>query len=442
MKTVILTSGLGYGHTRAGEAVAAALRARHSGAEVETIDFWTLMAPKVSAAVKEAYLELVSQAPAAYEQLYQRTEKDWQERFRSGRLPPPLDRLAARTVEKHFPEAHGRLALRRGTSLDETLFVALLRRFLSPRQRVTGRLVGWGIALGLRSLLMARLLNRLQTLAPDAVVATQMLPATLLSYIRDNGELVDLPSYGVLTDYGVHDFWARSGLDCLCVAHEELAAELRKKGTGSAVEVTGMPLMPEFQQPVEPEAARQSLGLAVDRPTILVTGGAYGIGVRETLEELLVTGPDWQIVATTGGSEPIGPHLAGLAARHRGRLLLLDWCRNMAPLVSAADLVVGKPGGLTISEALACGRPFLAVCSLAGQESHNVRFLVRRGVGLEVGGAGLAETVRRILADAEELRRMGAAALAEGRRDGAERIARLIEARLDGARPSSRWAVP
>ncbi len=273
MKTVILTSGLGYGHTRAAEAIAAALRARRAALEVETIDFWSLMAPKVSAGVKEAYLELVSESPGAYEELYQLTEKDWQEHFRSGRLPPPIDRLAARAVETRYPEARGRLPMGRGVSLDETLVVALLRRFQSPRQRA-GRLLGWGLALGMRSLLMARLLNKLQALAPDAVVSTQMLPATLLSYIRDNGELVDTPSFGILTDYGVHDFWARSGLDFLCVAHEDLAAELERKGTSSRVVVTGMPLIPEFADPPPPMEGRLALGLAADRPTILVTGGA------------------------------------------------------------------------------------------------------------------------------------------------------------------------
>ena len=54
-----------------------------------------------------------------------------------------------------------------------TLLIALLRQFVSPR-RGARRLLGWGLALGLRSLLMTRLLNKLQTLAPDAVVATQM----------------------------------------------------------------------------------------------------------------------------------------------------------------------------------------------------------------------------------------------------------------------------
>ena len=441
MKTAILTSGLGFGHTRAGQAIALALRARQATAEVEMIDFWSLMSPKVSAAVKEAYLELVSTAPDAYQELYQLTEQDWQEHFRRGCLPPPLDRLAARVVETRFPEARAPLPVGRGVSLDETLVVSLLRRFQQPSRRA-GRLLGWGLALAVRSLLMTRLLNKLHAMAPDAVVATQMLPATLLSYIRDNGELTDTPAVGVLTDYGVHDFWARSGLDFLCVAHCDLARELEHKETASRVLVTGMPLIPEFASPPAPAAARRSLGLAVDRPTILVTGGGYAIGVEKTLRELLAVDPSWQIVATTGGRRQGAAGVGELIVAQRKRLRRVDWSGEMATLVSAADLVAGKPGGLTLSEAMACGRPFVATCSLAGQEGFNVRFLERHGVGLQVVPEELVPTLRDLLSDGDRLADMAAAARQVGSRDGAQRIAGLIEGRAGGADPAARWAVP
>ncbi len=440
MKAVIVTSRLGYGHTRAGEAVAAALGRLDGGAEVEMLDFWSLMAPKVSAALKATYLRLVSEDPEAYERLYQITELEWQECFRSGRLPPPLDELARDLVAGQFPEAGSRLPLGGVETLDETLFVALLRRFLAERQRAPGRVIGWGLALGLRALLMARLLHRLEASAPDALIATQMLPATLLSYIRDNGELVEVPSFGVLTDYGVHDFWARSGLDWLCVPHPDLAEVLaEREAVGSRVVTTGMPLMPEFAEPPEPAAARRALGLAAGRPTLLVTGGAYGIGVRETLERLLAADPGWQIVATTGGGDE---RLDRLAGDHSGRLLMLDWCQDMARVMRAADLVVGKPGGLTVSEAMACGRPFFAACSLAGQEGHNVRFLERHGAGRLVESERLVDTLQGVLADGERLARMQRRALAAGRRDGAARIARLVAEVRDAGRPAARRAAP
>ena len=399
------------------------------------------MAPKVSAGVKEVYLELVSKSPGVYEELYQLDEKDWQELFNSGRLPPPIDRLAAKAVETRFPEARGRVPMGRGVSLDETLVIALLRRFQAPRQRVAGRLLGWGIALAMRALLMTRLLNRLEASAPDAIVATQMLPATLLSYVRDNGELVDIPSFGVLTDYGVHDFWARCGLDCLCVAHQDLADELESKATSSQVLISGMPLMPEFADPPDPAAVRQALGLAPDRPIILVTGGAYAIGVEKTLDELLAADLGWQIVATTGGPRVLGKGVGELAVAQDGRRRRVVWPGEMAALVNAADVVAGKPGGMTMSEAMACGRPLVVTCSLAGQEANNVRFLERHGCGVQVAPEGLVAGLRDLLGNPDRLARMSAAARRQGVRDGAARIAARLEASAAGTERPARWAL-
>ncbi len=114
----------------------------------------------------------------------------------------------------------------------------------------------------------------------------------------------------------------------------------------------------------------------------------------------------------------------------------------MAPLVSAADIVAGKPGGLTMSEAMACGRPFVATCSLAGQEGYNVRFLERHGFGVQVAPESLIATLREVLSDDDRLARMGAAARRQAGRDGADRIAALIEQRAGGAEKAARWALP
>ncbi len=51
-------------------------------------------------------------------------------------------------------------------------------------------------------------------------------------------------------------------------------------------------------------------------------------------------------------------------------------------MMRAADLLVGKAGGLTVSEALAVGLPFIIHNPVPGQEIYNVDFLVNSGAGL------------------------------------------------------------
>ena len=70
-------------------------------------------------------------------------------------------------------------------------------------------------------------------------------------------------------------------------------------------------------------------------------------------------------------------------------------------------MVVGKPGGLTVAEVLACGRPLLATRALGGQEGFNVRFLERHGVGRlvpeEALVRGLGDMLHRELVSTDEV---------------------------------------
>lgn len=55
-------------------------------------------------------------------------------------------------------------------------------------------------------------------------------------------------------------------------------------------------------------------------------------------------------------------------------------------MMSAADLVITKPGGLTCSEALALGRPLILTRPIPGHEEENVRALTSAGVALYAPG--------------------------------------------------------
>ena len=52
--------------------------------------------------------------------------------------------------------------------------------------------------------------------------------------------------------------------------------------------------------------------------------------------------------------------------------------------MAAADLLIGKPGGLTTSEALAAGLPVAVVSPYPLQEEANANFLLEHGAGLRL----------------------------------------------------------
>src|SRR6185503_19675668 len=78
-------------------------------------------------------------------------------------------------------------------------------------------------------------------------------------------------------------------------------------------------------------------------------------------------------------------------------------------LMSASDILLGKPGGLTTSEALAKGLVFVIVNPIPGQEERNSDHLLEEGAAIRCNNLPvLSYKVDRLLDDAERFARMQA----------------------------------
>lgn len=436
-RVLLLTFALGSGHLRAAQAVEAALRERAPVSPVQMIDFWSLLDEGVAQALQQAYLRLVQERPELYDRLYRLDQRTWRDILEDKASLPTdvaegLKWLGAARVVNAWPRSAGH-------RLDRVLFhsflVVLARWARGPsRNGILGWLalihvrLGWG-------LLAWRLHARLRAFRPDVVVATQMYPAALLSFLKVHRRL-EVPALGAVTDFGMHDFWHQPGIDLYCVAHESIVAAAAGLSADRIV-ATGMPLMPGFRHPPDVCAARARLRLAADAPVVLVLGGGLGLGVDAMAARLLAGVARAQVLVFAGQNASAREALAGLSGRYPGRLSVCGWTDEPEVFLRAADVVVGKPGGLTLAETLACGRPLLAMRSLGGQESFNTRFLEQYGVGRLLADDELAPAVESLLGNPGELARIQQRIWALGVRDGAARIAQtalaLAQPRSDAA---------
>ena len=88
-RVLLLTSELGAGHARAARAIELAILARAPGADVRTLDLWSLMHSGVAEAVRQTYLRLVQEHPDLYERIYQLDERTWRRIIEGNESPPP-----------------------------------------------------------------------------------------------------------------------------------------------------------------------------------------------------------------------------------------------------------------------------------------------------------------------------------------------------------------
>jgi processive 1,2-diacylglycerol beta-glucosyltransferase len=283
--------------------------------------------------------------------------------------------------------------------------------------------------------LNTRKLNaEIERLAPDAILCTHFLPAELLSRQRQKNKDRRLPPLWVqVTDFDVHALWVHPNVDRYCVASEEVAFRLADRGVPrERISVTGIPVMPQFSAPLDRAVCARELGLAPDRFTVLMMAGGAGVGsLDEMAQRLLKLPADLQIVALAGRNADLLKRLQALAKQHPAKLFPIGFTTTVERVMTTADLVVTKPGGLSVSECLAKQRPMLLVSPIPGQEERNADYLLECGAAIKaVDAATLEFKMARLLADRPRLEAMSAAARRIARPQAAADVVALISSSL------------
>lgn len=212
----------------------------------------------------------------------------------------------------------------------------------------------------------------------DIVVSTHFMGCEIAAHVRRRGR-TRARLLTVITDYLPHAFWLTVPTDLYCVAADETASELARRGIpASGVLVTGIPIEAKFSAAPPRETARARMGLDAARFVALLTSGGAGIGTVEPLvDRLAILEPPMELLVVCGTNDALRLRLA---SRHRSRsnLHLFGFVDNIPELMAASDLVVGKGGGLTVTESLALSRPMVLIGAVPGQETRNVEVACRR----------------------------------------------------------------
>ncbi|MBV8602657.1 MAG: hypothetical protein JO359_13915 [Candidatus Eremiobacteraeota bacterium] len=278
---------------------------------------------------------------------------------------------------------------------------------------------------------------------PCCVVCTHAFPCGVMAEYKKQIDPA-LPVVGVVTDFVVHPFWIYKNVDAYAVATSEMRATLVSRGVArEKIVTTGIPVDPRFALIPSQAQARRELGLPLDRRIVLAMGGGLGIGPLETMLEavtrLELDAPVTAVVLV-GRNPRRERRLRDWSARLPYPVVIRGFEDNVFDYMHAADVLLSKPGGLSISEALVARLPMVLVKPLPGQEDRNTRFLFERGAALRATTArGIARAAtqlidadsprrRRLLARVDSLRRPEAAADVAAIVRGVVERSRLVEA--------------
>ncbi len=364
----VVSGSAGNGHTMAGVALTDAFQRHPLRPHVEHIDAVRMMRAGYGRIYRSGYLKLVDRMPAVWRALYEASDK-------------------------------------RGSALTH----------------------------GLTRLCGATFLRACQEASPDAVVCTHFLGPEILSPAIARGRLQTQLEV-VVTDHDSHRIWYWPSVSRYFVPTPIIGSRLtlRFAVPPAHIEATGIPVRRQFVEAPSMHDARAMHGLRPDSPVVLFLSAGFAAGDTErAIHGMWLDRRDIQVVAICGRNERMRRRVARLARPSGATLRVLGFVDDVASWMATADLVIGKSGGVTVSECMAMGKPLLISGSIPGQEERNADAVVEAGAGFR---ALTAEDVRlrvsALLGEPARLARAAHAAKAFGRPGAADAIAARVMTRV------------
>lgn len=224
---------------------------------------------------------------------------------------------------------------------------------------------------------------------PEAVVAfvpaTQELTYHALQFLR---KADTVPLYTVITDLvSMRHNWIMPEQAYSFVPTPEARDYFLGQGIpAEKMEVTGLPVHPRFTSPDAQHRSelQQKYGLDPARFTLLMVMGANGSqSIYRYCQQIERLRLPIQIIACCGHSQRLRQQVSALAARSQTPIHALGFTRDMPELMQVADLLLTKPGSVSIAESLSQNLPLLIDASnfIMWQERGNDQYIEQHGLG-------------------------------------------------------------
>ena len=232
----------------------------------------------------------------------------------------------------------------------------------------------------------------------DVIFMPHLFPAEIITQMKRQGYVLPKTVF-IATDYTCIPFTEETDCDAYVIADRKLVPEYTACGMSKEkLYPLGIPVRKDFPCELTQEEARKALGLKKDRQYVLLFGGSIGAGKVEISARMLWAHYYFQhknveIIVVCGNNDKLYRRLSKSRCTRHG-MMVLSYTEQMAAYMRACDVVIGKPGGLSSTEAAVTGTSLLFLPPIPGCESHNISFFTRKGMGIACFGHSSRELCR------------------------------------------------
>lgn len=212
---------------------------------------------------------------------------------------------------------------------------------------------------------------------PDFIISTHFLTSGISASLK-RAKRINSKLISVITDFGVHQFWISAGTDIYVVASGFTKEQLMLQGIKqNSIKEFGIPIETKFLKPFDKDHLYEKFGLEKNKFTVLMMTGSFGLGPLEEIVNALYH--DVQVMVVCASNREL---YARLRKRNLSGVKIFGLVDDAQDLMAVSDIIITKPGGLSIAEILAMELVPIFISAIPGQETINIKVLEEYGIGV------------------------------------------------------------
>lgn len=240
--------------------------------------------------------------------------------------------------------------------------------------------LGHGVASIIAKLIEEKIYDIIKEYNPNLIITTHAFLVNVIGKLKEE-ERIDIPLISVVTDFKVHQTYIHKDVDAYITgSYYTKFTIVKKEVPKEKIFCYGIPIREEFTiYPLEKRKREEEIF------TILLMGGSVGCKSMEKVLKRLVNSENrLKVIVVCGKNKELKK---GIEEEYREKfnnkeIIVYGFTTNIAELMDKSDVIITKPGGLTVSEAIAKNIPMVIPYTLPGQEEENAEFLVRSRVAI------------------------------------------------------------
>ncbi|MEG0239146.1 MGDG synthase family glycosyltransferase [Anaerorhabdus sp.] len=232
------------------------------------------------------------------------------------------------------------------------------------------------------------IIEKIKLISPDIIFCTHVFAALVMNKLKVE-KIIQTQTYGIVTDFTIHPFWEQvDNIEHIVIDNQLMKSEALSRGIREEqILIHKIPIDPKFNIMYSKKKSSDILGLNPNKKTVLMMGGGVGcVDYYKYVKQLLLLPDSYQFLVVCGKNKKQFNKMTKLKQKNSNKenLYIYRFVDNIEIFMSAADCVVTKPGGLTVSEVISKKLPLFLIDPIAGQEERNLDFLVNNQYGIKI----------------------------------------------------------